>query len=323
MTVTIDDIEQAAQRLGSVAPPTPVFTSRQVNARTGAEVFFKAENLQRTGSFKFRGAYNTLSRLSPSQAAQGVIAYSSGNHAQGVALAGQILGIPTHIIMPADAPVVKQQATRAYGAEVILYERASQSREEITAQRQEDLGLTFISPFDHPHVIAGQGTAAWELHQQVGALDVLLVCVGGGGLLSGCAVTIAARDPGCRVIGVEPASADDATRSFHSGKLERIEQPQTLCDGARTPSLGDYTFPLIQQYVSDMITVSEEAIRRSLTILWERLKLVVEPTGALATAGLLEGGLTLSGQRVGVILSGGNIDLTQLPSLLLWNEGSD
>ncbi|GAB4217396.1 MAG: threo-3-hydroxy-L-aspartate ammonia-lyase [Synechococcales cyanobacterium] len=320
MTVTVDDIEQAAQRLAAVSAPTPVFTSRQVNARTGAEVFFKAENLQRTGSFKFRGAYNTLAQLTPTQAAQGVLAYSSGNHAQGVALAGQLLGIPTHIVMPDDAPLVKQQATRAYGAEVVLYHRASQSREVITAQRQEELGLTFISPFDHPHVIAGQGTAAWELHHQVGALDVLLVCVGGGGLLSGCAVAMAARDPGCRLIGVEPASADDATRSFHSGQLQRLEHPQTLCDGARTPSLGEYTFPLIRQYVSDMITVSEEAVRRSLTLLWERLKLVVEPTGALATAGLLEGGLALSGQRVGVILSGGNIDLTQLSSLFLWDD---
>jgi len=312
--ITYHQIQSAAQCLNNNAKLTPVFTSTTLNQLTGAEVFLKCENFQRTGSFKFRGAlFNALSQLSTQQ---GVITYSSGNHAQGVARSGQLLQIPTTIVMPNKAPAVKLAATRGYGAQVITYDPKTTSREELAKQLAAEQNLTMIPPYDHPEIIAGQGTVAKELIEQISQLDVLLVCCGGGGLLSGCAIIAKALCPHCQVIGVEPERADDATRSFYSKVLQRCEHPDTIADGARTPSLGQLTFPIILDFVDEMVTVSEEAIRETLTFLWERLKLVVEPTGTLATAALLKGMFTAPGKRVGVIISGGNVDLKQLPQLL-------
>lgn len=313
--VTITDIKAAQERLLGIAHCTPVLTSTTINELTNSQVFFKCENFQRTGAFKFRGAYNALAQLSTAQTKKGVITYSSGNHGQAIALAGQILKIPTTIVMPEDAPAVKQTATRGYGAEVILYNRQTTNREEFTQTLASDRHLTIIPPYDHPHVIAGQGTTALELIAEVGQLDLLLVCCGGGGLISGCAIATKALLPNCRIIGVEPALADDATRSFHSKTLQTIQNPQTIADGARTPSLGQITFPLVLRYVDDMVTVSEAAILRTMFFVWERLKIVVEPTGVLAAAALLEGIVTAPNTKIGVIISGGNVDLAQVGKL--------
>ncbi|BCL35378.1 serine/threonine dehydratase [Nostoc sp. MS1] len=310
-TVSINDIQTAQQRLTDIAHRTPVLTSQTVNDRTHSEVFFKCENFQRTGAFKFRGAYNALAQLSPAQKDKGVLTFSSGNHGQAIALAGKLLNIPTTVVMPDDAPTVKQTATKSYGAEIILYNRQQTNREELAQNLASDRALTLIPPYDHPHVIAGQGTAALELVQEVGELDLLLVCCGGGGLISGCAIAAKALLPNVRVIGVEPALADDATRSFYTQTLQTVTNPNTIADGARTPYLGKITFPLVLQHVDDMVTVSEEAIINTMFFLWERMKIVVEPTGVLATAALIEGIITAPGKRVGVIISGGNVDLTQ------------
>lgn len=286
LSVNYGNIEVAANHLSGVAHKTPVMTSRTVDEMTQNQVFFKCENFQRTGSFKFRGAYNALGQLSKEEKQQGVLTYSSGNHAQAIALASQLLGISATIIMPEDAPEVKQKATRGYGAEVILYDKHEISREELAATLSRDRHLAVIPPYDRAEVIAGQGTTAKELIEEVGELDALLVCCGGGGLLSGCAIAAKTLSPGCRVIGVEPANADDAARSFHSKQLHRVHNPDTIADGARTPSLGELTFPLILHYVDDLITVSESAILQTMFLLWERMKIVVEPTGALAAAAL-------------------------------------
>ncbi|MBD0362841.1 MAG: pyridoxal-phosphate dependent enzyme, partial [Coleofasciculus sp. C3-bin4] len=244
-SVTYADVEAAARRLTGIAHRTPVLTSRTVNQRTNAQVFLKCENFQRTGSFKFRGAYNALAQLSEEQKQRGVLTFSSGNHGQAIALSGQLLAIPTTVVMPKDAPEVKQAATRGYGAEVMLYDRAEMKREELAKNLASDRGLTIIPPYDHPHIVAGQGTTAKELIEEVGQLDILLVCCGGGGLLSGCAIATKALSPNCRIIGVEPAQADDATRSFHTKTLQTVDNPDTIADGARTPSLGKLTFPLV------------------------------------------------------------------------------
>lgn len=309
-------IQSAAQCLEKNAKLTPILTSTTLNQLTGAEVFLKCENFQRTGSFKFRGAFNALSQLSTQQKEQGVITYSSGNHAQGVARSGQLLQIPTTIVMPNNAPEVKLSATRGYGAQVITYDPKTTRREELAKQLATEQNLTMIPPYDHPDIIAGQGTVAKELIEQIGQLDILLVCCGGGGLLSGCAITVKTLFPHCKVIGVEPERADDAKRSFDSKVLQRCEHPDTIADGARTPSLGQLTFPLILDYVDEMVTVSEDAIRQTLTFLWERLKIVVEPTGTLGTAALLQRVVRAPGKRVGVIISGGNVDLKRLSQLL-------
>ena len=314
--VTYADIEAAAGRLAGVAHRTPVLTSTTVNERTNSQVFFKCENFQRAGSFKFRGAYNALSQLSEEQKQQGVLTMSSGNHGQALALAGQLLDIPTTVLMPKDAPEVKQAATRGYGAEVILFDRAEVKREELARNLARDRQLTLIHPYDHPQIIAGQGTAAKELIEEVGELDMLLVCCGGGGLLSGCAISTKTLSPNCRVVGVEPAQADDATRSFHTKTLQTVHNPDTIADGARTPSLGQLTFPLVLHYVDDMVAVSEEAILRTLFFLWERLKIVVEPTGVLAATALLEGIVKMPNARIGVIVTGGNVDLKQITQLM-------
>jgi threonine dehydratase len=309
---TYDDVETAAGRLAGVAHKTPVVTSRTVDARTGARVFFKCENLQRMGAFKFRGAYNALSQLSPEARRQGVLTFSSGNHAQAIALSGQLLGIPTTIIMPSDAPAVKLEATRGYGGEVVLYERATSHREELGQRLAAERGLTLIPPYDHPDIIAGQGTAVRELLQETGPLDLVLTPCGGGGLLSGSALAASGLAPTCGVIGVEPAAGDDGTRSFRSGTLQRVENPDTIADGARTNTLGQLTFPLIQQHVRDMLTVTDDQLLQTMFFLWERLKVVIEPTGALAAAAVLHTLVDVRGARVGVVISGGNVDLDQV-----------
>ena len=312
LAVRYADIAAASQRLAGHAHRTPVMTSRTANERTGAEVFFKCENLQRMGAFKFRGAYNAMSQLPIDERKRGVVAYSSGNHAQAVALAGKLLGIRVTIVMPADAPTVKIEATRGYRAEVVLYDRRETTREEVAEKIARERGLTMIPPFDHPHVIAGQGTAAKELIEEAGPLDYLFVPCSGGGLISGCAVAASHLSPGCKVIGVEPEAGDDATRSFKTKKLQTCHNPDTIADGARTHSLGHLTFPLVLHYVHDMVTVSDAELVRAMLYLWERMKTVVEPTGALGAAGLLERGLPVAGKRVGVVLSGGNVDLKLL-----------
>ena len=309
---TFSDVESAARQIEGVAHHTPVVSSRTVNARSGAEVLFKCENLQRGGAFKFRGAYNALSRLSPGERRRGVATFSSGNHAQAIALAGQVLDIPRVIVMPSDAPAVKRIATEGYGGEVVLYDRDREDREAIGKRLAAERGLTLIPPYDHPHIIAGQGTAARELIEEVGTLDFLFAPCGGGGLLSGTALAAHAMAPACKVIGVEPAAADDATRSFRTRQLQTVHNPKTVADGARTPSLGTLTFPLVLQHVSDMATVGDAVLLRTMFYLWERLKLVVEPTGALGAAAALEGTTSIRGARVGVILSGGNVDFAQV-----------
>lgn len=318
--VTYANIEAADIRLTDLAHQTPVITSRMINSLTKAQVYFKCENFQRTGSFKFRGAYNALSKLSEAQKNAGVITYSSGNHAQAIALAGQLLEIPTTIIMPQDAPKVKLEATRGYGAEVILYDRATSRREELAKQRALEQDLIVIPPYDHVDIIAGQGTVAKELIAEVGELDILLVSCGGGGLLSGSALAANILAPKCKVIGVEPDRADDGARSFHSKTLQTVENPDTIADGARTHSLGQLTFPLILHYVDNMVTVSEEAISRTMFFLWERLKIVVEPTGTLGAAALLSGIIKAPGAKIGIIITGGNVDLQQMRKLLKEQE---
>jgi threonine dehydratase len=311
---TFSDVEDAARQIAGVAHRTPVASSRTVNARTGADVFFKCENLQRGGAFKFRGAFNALSRLTADERRRGVVTFSSGNHAQAIALAGQLLDIPRVIVMPSDAPTVKRIATAGYGGEVVLYNRDTEDREAIGQRLAHDRGLTLIPPYDHAHIIAGQGTATRELIDDVGPLDYLFAPCGGGGLLSGSAIAATAMAPGCKAIGVEPAAGDDATRSFRTKQLQTVHNPATVADGARTPSLGSLTFPLVLQHVSDMATVDDDTLLRTMFYLWERLKLVVEPTGALGAAAVLEGSTPIRGARVGVILSGGNVDLTLVPA---------
>ncbi len=308
MEVTYDDVARAHDRIREKAHRTPVLSSATVNALTGATVFFKPENLQRMGAFKFRGAYNALSQLSPEEKRRGVVAFSSGNHAQAVALAGRLLGVPAVIVMPEDAPRVKLEATRGYGAEIVTYGK-EESREDIARKLSIEKGLALIPPYDHPHIVAGQGTAAKELIEDAGPLDLLLVPCGGGGLLSGCALAAKHLNPGCRVIGVEPAAGDDATRSFRTKTLQTVKNPDTIADGARTPSLGKVTYPLVMKYVDDMLTVTDDELLKSMFFLWERMKIVVEPTGTLAACALLEKKLDAKGKRVGVVLSGGNVDL--------------
>ena len=336
---TYDDIELAAKRIGGVVHRTPVATSRTLNDDAGASLFFKCENLQRAGAFKFRGAYNALSMLTPAERRQGVVTFSSGNHAQAIALAGQLLDVPRVIVMPSDAPEVKRVATAGYGGEIVLYDRDREDREAIGRRLAAERGLALVPPYDDARIIAGQGTAARELLEDTGQLDYIFVPCGGGGLLSGTALTASHLAPACRVVGVEPAAGDDATRSFRTRTLQTVHNPKTVADGARTPSLGQLTFPLVLSHVSDMLTVDDAALIRTMFRLWERLKLVVEPTGALAAAAALAGregregrerqegregregekrsnGIDIRGKRVGIILSGGNVDLSQVGAWL-------
>ena len=308
-------VKAAKNRLEGHAHVTPIMTSQTLNQQTGAEIFLKCENFQRMGAFKFRGAYNAMSRLTDGQKQQGVITHSSGNHAQAVALVGRLLGIKTVVVMPDDAPVIKRAATEAYGASVIGYDPGETTRERISQDLSMRHGYTLVPPYDHIDIVAGQGTAALELLQNLKSLDMLLVPCGGGGLLSGCAVAARAMSPNCRVIGIEPRAADDAAKSFHSGKLHTVTNPPTIADGTRTPSLGKITFPLVLEYVDDMQTVSESAIMEAVKFLFYRMKLVVEPSGALGVAALLSGKIQPHG-RVGIILSGGNIDGVTMKMIL-------
>jgi len=322
--IQASDILAAAQRLHGVAHRTPVLRSRTVDTRTGAQVFFKAEHLQRMGAFKFRGAYNALAQFSTAERQAGALAFSSGNHAQAIALSGRLLGIPTVIVMPQDAPAAKLAATRAYqdgqaGSEVLLYDRYTEDRLAIGQRLARERGMTLIPPFDHPHVMAGQGTAALELIDEVGHLDWLLVCVGGGGLMSGCAVAAKAMLPGVRLVGVEPEAGNDTQQSLAAGRIVSIDVPQTLADGAQTQAPGALTFPIVQALVERIVTVSDAQLVRTMQFMARQMKQVVEPTGCLAAAALLEGVLpaeALRGTRVGVVLSGGNVDLPRYAELL-------
>jgi len=310
--VDYGDVVSAAARLDGVAHLTPVATSRTLDEWTGAQIFFKCENLQRAGAFKFRGAYNTMVQLTAEQKRRGVVTYSSGNHAQAIALAGRILDVPTTIVMPLDAPSVKVSAVRGYGGNVVMYDRHETLREQLGAQLSEEHGLTLIPPYDHPDVMCGQGTCAKELIEQVGPIDLLLVPCGGGGLLAGSALSVGVMSPNCRIIGVEPEAGDDGARSFRTGTLQTVLNPDTIADGARTPSLGVRNFAIIKREVSDMVTVTDDSIVRAMLVIWERLKLVVEPTGAMGLAALLDKTVVAKDMRVGVILSGGNADFAAL-----------
>jgi threonine dehydratase len=313
---TYEDVAAAAARLDGHARRTPVLTSSTVDQSLGARVFFKCENFQRMGAFKFRGAFNALVCLSAAQRARGVVAFSSGNHAQAVALAGRLLGIATTIVMPLDAPHSKVAATRDYGARVVSYDRYRDSREAIAQDLADKQGLCVIPPFDHPQVIAGQGTAAKELFEEVGALDSLFVCLGGGGLLGGSALAAKALSPGCQVYGVEPAAGNDGQLSFRQGSIVRIEVPNTIADGAQTQALGRHTFPIIRRDVADILTATDAELLECMRFFADRMKIVVEPTGCLGFAAVRAAGTRLAGQRVGVIISGGNVDMVRLAALL-------
>lgn len=313
MSVEFSSILEAASILDGVAHVTPVHTSTTLDDLSGSQVLLKCENFQKTGSFKFRGAYTALSRLKLPERERGVLTFSSGNHAQALALAGRLLGCPTTIVMPDDAPKVKLDATRGYGGQVVVYDRDETSREALGAKLSKERGLTIVPPYDHPDIVAGQGTVAKELFEQVGHLDFLFVPCGGGGLLSGCSLTAKSLYPTCQVIGVEPATADDATQSFVSKTLVKVHNPPTIADGARTPSLGELTFELVLRFVDDMLTVDDAELLEAMVFLWQRCKLMVEPTGALGLAGLLK---KKPGGRCGVILSGGNADFPSLLNLL-------
>ena len=310
-----DRIKAAKERLRGRANVTPIMTSRTLNKRVGAEVYLKCENFQRMGAFKFRGAFNAMSRLSDADKARGVITYSSGNHAQAIALVGTLLGIRTTVVMPNDAPTIKLVATEEYGASVVGYDPKKATREAIAKTLAAEHGYTIIPPFDHIDIVAGQGTAALELFEELSTLDMLLVPCGGGGLLSGSAIASKGMDPSCRVVGIEPEVADDATKSFHTKTLHTVHNPPTIADGTRTPSLGKVTFPLVLKYVDDMRTVSESEIIEAVQFLFYRMKLVVEPSGALGVAALLSHKVSAK-ERVGVILSGGNIDAATMTSIL-------
>lgn len=313
---TYGDVVIAAARIAGAAHRTPVLTSRTADERSGASLFFKAENLQRMGAFKFRGAYNAISALSPEARRAGVLTFSSGNHAQAIAMAGRLLGVATTIIMPLDAPAAKVAATRGYGATIVSFDRYTQDRDAIGARLASEQGLTLIPPYDHADVIAGQGTAAKELIEETGPLDVLLVCVGGGGLLAGSALSAKALSPACVVYGVEPEAGNDGQQSFRSGAIVRIAVPKTIADGAQTPSLGNLTFPIIQENVADMLTVSDAELIEAMLFFAERMKIVVEPTGCLAAAAAFSAKIPIAGKRVGVIISGGNIDLAAYAAFL-------
>jgi threonine dehydratase len=313
---TYDDVVQAAERIAGAAHRTPVLTSRTVNEEFGAEVFFKCENMQRMGAFKFRGGYNALARFSPEQRRAGVVAFSSGNHAQAIALSARLLEIPATIIMPEDAPAAKVAATRGYGATVVTYDRYTEDREQIGRALAERDGLTLIPPYDHADVIAGQGTAAKELFDEVGPLDAFFVCLGGGGLLSGSALATRALSPGCLLYGVEPEAGNDGQQSFHTGQIVHIDTPRTIADGAQTQHLGQLTFPIIQRDVDDILTVSDDELVACMRFFAERMKIVVEPTGCLGFAAARKMKDSLQGKRIGVLVSGGNIDLARFASLI-------
>ncbi|MDY0963903.1 MULTISPECIES: threo-3-hydroxy-L-aspartate ammonia-lyase [Massilia] len=313
---TYEDVAQAAERILGAAHRTPVLTSRTVNEEFGAEVFFKCENMQRMGAFKFRGGYNALAKFSPEQRRAGVVAFSSGNHAQAIALSAKILGMPATIVMPQDAPAAKVAATRGYGATVVTYDRYTEDREQIGRELADKHGLTLIPPYDHADVIAGQGTAAKELFEEVGPLDAFFVCLGGGGLLSGSALATRALSPGSMLYGVEPEAGNDGQQSFRTGEIVHIDTPRTIADGAQTQHLGQLTFPIIRRDVNDILTVSDEELVACMRFFAERMKIVVEPTGCLGFAAARRMKDQLKGKKIGVLISGGNIDLGRFASLI-------
>ena len=313
---TYEDVLDAAARIRSHAHRTPVLTSRRVNEQVGAEVLVKCENVQRTGAFKFRGAYNALSQFTPEQRRAGVVTYSSGNHSQAVALAASILDIPATIVMPLDAPASKVAATKGYGGQVVTYDRYAEDREAIGRALAAERGLTLVPPYDHPHVIAGQGTAAKELFEEVGDLDALFVPLGGGGLLAGSALAARALSPGCRVYGVEPEAGNDGQQSFRQGSIVHIDTPQTIADGAQTQHLGTYTFDVIRRDVDDVLTATDSQLVEAMRVFATTMKIVVEPTGCLGFAAVCALAGQLTGQRVGVVVTGGNVDLDRFTSLL-------
>ncbi len=317
LPVSFADVRTAADRLAGVAHRTPVMTSRTLDERAGCSVFLKCENFQRVGAFKFRGGYNAVSQLSDEQKAAGVVTFSSGNHAQAIALASKLCAVRATIVMPHDAPRVKVEAVRGYGGEVVEYHRSEEDREVKAREIAESRGAVIIPPFDHEHVIAGQGTAGLELLEEVPNLDWLFVCVGGGGLISGCALAAAELAPRCKVVGVEPDAGNDACIGFKTGELTRIDTPDTICDGAATNSVGERNFAIIRSLVHDMVNVPDDAVLRAMRLVWERMKLVVEPTGALALAGLLESNAQgiKPGDKVGVTVSGGNVDVGRAAEL--------
>jgi len=308
----LPELLAARRRLEGVAHRTPVFRSTALDDEVGAKVFLKCESFQRMGAFKFRGAWNFISQISEARRAAGVVAFSSGNHAQAVALVARMHGIPATIVMPSFAPRPKLEATKGYGAELVFYDQLGEGREALAERLARESGRTLVPPFDHPHIVAGQGSAAAELFEDVGPLDLLLVPLGGGGLLSGSALAARHAAPNCRVIGVEPEAGDDGARSFRADRLLRAEAGETIADGARTPALGELTFELIRRYVSDIVTVPDAALIEAMRFAWERMKLVIEPTGALGLAALRLGRVPARGSSVGVIVSGGNVDLSRL-----------
>ena len=313
---TFDDVTAAAGRIRGFAHQTPVLTSRTFNEELDAQVFFKCENLQRTGAFKFRGAFNALSKFDATQRRHGVVTFSSGNHAQAIALSARLLGIPATIVMPEDAPASKVAATKGYGAQVVTYNRYTADREQIGRDLADKHGFTLIPPYDHADVIAGQGTAAKELFEEVGALDSFFVCMGGGGLLAGSALSTRALSPDCKLYGVEPEAGNDGQQSFRSGSIVHIDTPQTIADGAQTQYLGNLTFPIIRRDVNDVLTVTDAQLVDAMRFIAARMKLVVEPTGCLGFAAAREMKEQLKGQRVGVLISGGNVDIERFCSLL-------
>ena len=316
LAISFADVAGAAERIAGVAHCTPVLTSATADAKTGGRLLFKCENFQRTGAFKIRGAYNAIAQFTARQRADGVITYSSGNHAQAIALAARLQGVAATIVMPMDAPAAKLEATRDYGGAVVLYDRYAEPPDTVVARLMAEHGGTFIPPFDHPHVMAGQGTVAKELIEEAGALDLLVVPTGGGGLLSGCAVAARALNPDCRIVGVEPEAGNDAQQSLRGGAIVRIEPPKTIADGAQSRSLGKLTFPVLRRLVDDIVTVSDAELVDSMRFLAGRMKLVVEPTGCLAAAAVLSGKLDVDAKRVGIVVTGGNVDLNRFAALV-------
>jgi threo-3-hydroxy-L-aspartate ammonia-lyase len=319
--ITLEDVSAAAARLRGVAHRTPVLTSRTLDEATGARVHCKAESFQRGGAFKLRGAYNAMAALEPRDLARGVAAFSSGNHAQAVAIAAGLLGTSATIVMPTDTPAAKLAATRGYGAEVVTYDRYTQDREVLGAALAEERGLTLIPPYEHDLVMAGQGTVALELLEDAGELDVLLVCVGGGGLIAGCATAAKGLQPGIRVVGVEPEAGDDTRRSLAAGERVRIAMPRTIADGQQADIPGEKTFEVNRRLVDEVVLVSDDEILDAMAFAFDRMKIVLEPSGASALAAVLTGRLDLTGQRVGVTLSGGNVGLGRFLDLLAGRAG--
>ncbi|MBP2302208.1 threo-3-hydroxy-L-aspartate ammonia-lyase [Azospirillum picis] len=316
LAISYADVASAAELIAGIAHRTPVLTSRTADQRTGGELFFKCENFQRTGAFKIRGAHNAIARFTPAQRAAGVVAYSSGNHAQAIALSASALGVRSTIVMPLDAPAAKLEATRGYGGEVVQYDRYAEPPDAAVARVLEERGGTVVPPFDHPHVMAGQGTVAKELIEEAGPLDLLLVPTSGGGLLAGCAVAARALSPGCRVVGIEPEAGNDAQQSLRSGAIVRIEPPKTIADGAQSRSVGQLTFPVMRRLVDDIETVSDAELVEAMRFFAGRMKMLVEPTGCLAAAALLSGRIDVRGKRVGVVVTGGNVDLVRFAALV-------